>query len=57
MLGAITQNPVENRMIESVTAAILCADKGAKILRIHDVKATKNALQIWEAIALNKFSN
>lgn len=57
MLGAITKNPVENRLVESVTAAILCADKGAKILRIHDVKATKNALQIWEAIALNKFSN
>lgn len=53
MLGAITKNPVENRLIESVTAAILCADKGAKILRVHDVKATKNALQIWEAITLN----
>ncbi len=57
MLGEITKNPVTNRLIESVTVAILCANKGAKILRIHDVKATKNALKIWEAIELNKFSN
>ncbi len=50
MLGAITGNKVNQRIHESVSAALLAATKGAKILRVHDVKATKDALAIYNAM-------
>ena len=50
MLGEITARPVEQRQAASVAAALLAAQKGAKILRVHDVAATKDALAIWAAI-------
>lgn len=50
MLGAITGRPVEQRLAASVAAALLAAQKGAKILRVHDVAATKDALSVWAAI-------
>ena len=50
MLGAITGLPVENRLIPSVAAALIAAQKGAKILRVHDVGATRQALQILNAV-------
>uniref|UniRef100_Q47HI0 dihydropteroate synthase n=1 Tax=Dechloromonas aromatica (strain RCB) TaxID=159087 RepID=Q47HI0_DECAR len=50
MLGAITGRPVAERMPASVAAALIAAQKGAKILRVHDVAATKDALAVWSAI-------
>lgn len=50
MLGAITGRPVEQRLAASVAAALLAAQKGAKILRVHDVAATRDALAVWAAI-------
>lgn len=50
MLGAITGQPVEQRMAASVAAALIAAQKGAKILRVHDVAATRDALAVWAAI-------
>lgn len=50
MLGAITGNTVENRICESIAAALLAVVKGAKIIRVHDVKATKDALAVYEAV-------
>lgn len=50
MLGALTGLPVEERMVPSVAAAVIAALKGAKILRVHDVKETKQALQIVGAL-------
>ncbi|HIV15083.1 MAG TPA: dihydropteroate synthase [Candidatus Avisuccinivibrio pullicola] len=51
MLGAVTgiEKPSE-RVISSVTGAILCAERGAKILRVHDVKATAEALCVLNAM-------
>jgi dihydropteroate synthase len=51
MLGAITGRPVEQRLGASVAAAVLAAQNGAKILRVHDVAATKDALAVWLAVA------
>lgn len=53
MLGAITGNPTDLRVHESVTAALLAVDKGAKIVRVHDVKATKDALAVYWALQGN----
>ena len=50
MLGAITGRPVDQRMAASVAAALLSVQKGAKIVRVHDVAATKDALAVWSAI-------
>jgi dihydropteroate synthase len=50
MLGAITGLPVEDRLIPSVAAALIAVERGAKILRVHDVKATSDALKVWQAI-------
>lgn len=50
MLGAITGNEVNQRQHESVAAALLAVIKGAKIVRVHDVKASKDALAIYQAM-------
>ncbi|WP_052493921.1 dihydropteroate synthase [Nitrosospira sp. NpAV] len=50
MLGKITGNEVGDRVHASVAAALLARAKGAKILRVHDVKATKDALAVYDAI-------
>ncbi len=52
MLGQITGLEVDERLIPSVAAAVIAAMKGAKIIRVHDVKASKEALQIVNAINL-----
>lgn len=50
MLGQITGHPVRDRIYASVTAALLAAQRGAAILRVHDVAATCEALAVWRAI-------
>lgn len=50
MLGHITGRPVQERMVASVTAALLAAMRGAAILRVHDVAATVDALRIWQTL-------
>lgn len=51
MLGALTGRPVDGRIHASVAAAMLAAERGARILRVHDVAATRDALRVWEAVA------
>ncbi len=34
----------------SVAAAIMAADRGTKIIRVHDVAETVDALKLWEAV-------
>ena len=50
MLGAITGQDVEHRVHASVAAALLAVQRGAKIVRVHDVRATADALKIWNAV-------
>ncbi|MFO1289972.1 MAG: dihydropteroate synthase [Nitrosomonas sp.] len=50
MLGTITGNDVNHRTYASIAAAVLAAEKGAKILRVHDVKATKEAILVFNAL-------
>jgi dihydropteroate synthase len=50
MLGAITGRPVGERLPASLAAAVVAAAKGAKMLRVHDVAATRDALAVWAAI-------
>ena len=50
MLGAITGRSVEQRLSASVSAALLAAQRGARILRVHDVAETRDALAVWQAV-------
>lgn len=49
-LGTVTGEPVYQRVPASVAAAVLAADRGARILRVHDVRETVAALKIWNAV-------
>ena len=49
MLGKITGREVGNRLVPSVAAAVLAAERGASIVRVHDVPETIDALKIWAA--------
>ena len=50
MLGTITGQDVEHRVHASVAAALLAVQHGARIVRAHDVRATMDALKIWNAV-------
>jgi len=49
-LGTITGRPVGERLAASLAAALLAAQHGAKILRVHDVRETRDALAVWQAL-------
>jgi dihydropteroate synthase len=49
-LGTITGRPVQERQSASVAAALAAAQRGSKVLRVHDVAATVDALKTWEAL-------
>ncbi len=50
LLGKISGRPVGQRVHESVAAALSAAQRGAAILRVHDVAATRAALLVQQAI-------
>ncbi len=51
MLGALTGQDVSRRLPASVAAALLAVQRGADIVRVHDVGATVDALKIWNAVS------
>ena len=49
-LGAVTGQEVPaDRVAASVAAAVLAVDRGARVVRVHDVRATVDALRVWQA--------
>ncbi len=53
MLGKITGREVGARVFASVAAALIAVEKGAHIVRVHDVAATRDALAVWTAVMRN----
>ena len=51
MLGAITGREVSDRMAASVAAALMAVQRGASIVRVHDVRETADVLKIWNALS------
>ena len=49
MIGAVLDKPVTERVVGSVAGALIAAQNGATILRVHDVAATADALKVWKA--------
>jgi len=50
MLGAITGQDVDHRVSASVAAALIAVQRGASIVRAHDVRETVDALKVWSAV-------
>lgn len=50
-LGAVTghEQPAD-RAVASVAAALLAVDRGARVVRVHDVRETVDALKVWQAM-------
>ncbi|MCS6811047.1 MAG: dihydropteroate synthase [Tepidimonas sp.] len=54
-LGRITgQEVAAERVSASVAAALLAVQRGARIVRVHDVAATVQALKVWQALSLRE---
>jgi dihydropteroate synthase len=52
MIGALTGvADAGARVVGSTAAALLAAQRGARIVRVHDVAATRQALAVWQALA------
>ena len=49
MIGAVTGKPVEQRMAGSLGGALAAVAHGARIVRVHDVAETVDALKVWQA--------
>lgn len=50
MLGTITGRPVGERVTASAAAALIAIERGARVVRVHDVEATRDAIAVWEAV-------
>jgi dihydropteroate synthase len=48
-LGKITGRPGGERLAGSLAMALLSLQGGATILRVHDVKETKDVIEVWKA--------
>ena len=49
MLGAVTGRAVGERLAASVAGALIAVQNGARIVRVHDVAATRDVLAVWTA--------
>jgi len=49
-IGAITGREVGERVAGSLAAALAAVARGAKIVRVHDVRETVDALKVWNAV-------
>ncbi|RZN41664.1 MAG: dihydropteroate synthase [Methanophagales archaeon ANME-1-THS] len=49
-IGAILKEPPENRLFGSLAATALAVYKGAKIIRTHDIKETRDVMRVAEAL-------
>jgi len=49
MLQALTGQPVEQRLAGSLALALAAVEGGARIIRVHDVAETVDALKVWQA--------
>jgi dihydropteroate synthase len=50
MLGAITGRAPDERLAASVAAALAAIARGAAIVRVHDVRATCDAIRVWQVV-------
>jgi dihydropteroate synthase len=49
-LGAVTGCAVDDRLVPSIAAMLLAVERGAHLVRVHDVAPTVQALKVWQAV-------
>ena len=49
MIGAVVGRPVEQRLAGSLAGALAAVAQGARIVRVHDVAETVDAINVWQA--------
>ena len=47
---ATNQADPSKRIVSSVAGALLAAERGAQIVRVHDVRETREAFDVWQAL-------
>lgn len=50
MIGQVLNNTADQRLIGSIALAVMAFERGAQILRVHDVEATMDALKLFNAV-------
>ena len=50
MIGEILGKPLDERLFGSVALAMLAVQRGANIIRVHDVAATADVLKVLHAV-------
>jgi len=53
MIGAVTGKPVEQRLAGSLAGALAAVAQGARIVRVHDVVETVDAVKVWQAATIH----
>lgn len=49
-LAQVASMDIQDRMVPSVAAAVLAMERGAQVLRVHDVRETVQARKVWAAV-------
>ncbi|ACX96791.1 dihydropteroate synthase [Halothiobacillus neapolitanus c2] len=55
MIGEVTGRAVSDRVVGSVVLAVMAMERGADIVRVHDVAATRDGLRLYKATCLSHF--
>jgi dihydropteroate synthase len=51
MLKGFSTRPMGERLAASIAAALMAVERGARIVRVHDVAETRDALALWQAVS------
>ncbi len=51
MIGTLTGRGIDHRAAGSAAASLIAVQKGAMIVRVHDVAETRDALAVWQGVA------
>jgi dihydropteroate synthase len=51
MIGTLTGRDIDGRAVGSAAAAMIAVQRGAMIVRVHDVAATRDALAVWDGVS------
>ena len=53
MIGAITGKPIERRLAGNLAGALAAVAQGARIVRVHEVTETVDAMKVWQAATID----
>ena len=53
-LGTVSGMAAGERLVPSIAAALLAVQRGAHVVRVHDVRETVAALKVWSAMVANE---